>query len=81
MAIAFYCLGTLDVTSMVERQISPTDRQSWKEWIWDQYVGKELLYHLLHLGVLTVSIGCACMRAHGNRRRISPRSTCESEWW
>ena len=41
MAIAFYCLGTLDVTSMAERQISPTDRKSWKEWIWDQYVGKE----------------------------------------
>jgi geranylgeranyl transferase type-1 subunit beta len=40
MAIAFYCLGTLDVTSMTERQISPTDRQSWKEWIWDQYVGE-----------------------------------------
>jgi hypothetical protein len=42
MAIAFYSLGTLDVTSMAERQISPTDRKSWKEWIWDQYVGKEL---------------------------------------
>ncbi len=40
MAIAFYCLGTLDVTGMAERQISPTDRKSWKEWIWDQYVGK-----------------------------------------
>ena len=41
MAIAFYCLGTLDVTGVAERQISPTDRESWKEWIWDQYVGKE----------------------------------------
>lgn len=38
MAIAFYSLGTLDVTNMAERQISPTDRKSWKEWIWDQYV-------------------------------------------
>jgi geranylgeranyl transferase type-1 subunit beta len=38
MAIAFYCLGTLDVTGMAERQISPTDRKSWKEWIWDQNV-------------------------------------------
>jgi hypothetical protein len=61
MAIAFYCLGTLDVTSMVERQISPTDRKSWKEWIWDQYVGKETVTPLLHLGVLTLFIGCACM--------------------
>ena len=41
MAIAFYCLGTLDVTGVAERQISPTDRESWKEWIWDQYVGEE----------------------------------------
>ena len=40
MAIAFYCLGTLDVTGLTEQKISPTDRQSWKEWIWDQYVGE-----------------------------------------
>ena len=42
MAIAFYCLGVLDITDLAERQISPTDRKSWKEWIWDQYVGEEL---------------------------------------
>ncbi|KAI0299525.1 terpenoid cyclases/protein prenyltransferase alpha-alpha toroid [Russula brevipes] len=40
MAIAFYCLGTLDVTGFAERKISSTDRTSWKEWIWDQYVGE-----------------------------------------
>ena len=40
MAISFYCLGTLDVTGLTEQKISPTDRQSWKEWIWDQYVGE-----------------------------------------
>lgn len=40
MAIAFYCLGTLDITGLTEQKISPTDRQSWKEWIWDQYVGE-----------------------------------------
>jgi len=38
MAIAFYCLGTLDVTGLAEQKISPTDRESWKEWIWDQHV-------------------------------------------
>jgi len=38
MAIAFYCLGTLDLTGLTEQKISPTDRQSWKEWIWNQYV-------------------------------------------
>jgi hypothetical protein len=40
MAIAFYCLGTLDVTGSAEQKISPTDRESWKEWIWDQHVGE-----------------------------------------
>jgi len=38
MAIAFYCLGTLDVTGLAEQKISHVDRDSWKEWIWDQYV-------------------------------------------
>jgi geranylgeranyl transferase type-1 subunit beta len=39
MAVAFYGLGTLDATGYAERKISPSDRKSWKEWIWDQYVG------------------------------------------
>jgi hypothetical protein len=65
MAIAFYCLGTLDVTSLAQRQISPTDRESWKEWIWDQYVGK-LVYtpvYVLSGGLNFVccsSSSCAC---------------------
>jgi hypothetical protein len=41
MAVVFYCLGTLDVTGLAEQKISPTDRSSWKEWIWDQYVGEK----------------------------------------
>ncbi|KAI9442975.1 terpenoid cyclases/Protein prenyltransferase [Lactarius indigo] len=39
MAIAFYCLGTLDLTGSAERKISTTDRENWTEWIWAQYVG------------------------------------------
>ena len=62
MAIAFYSLGTIDVTGMAERQISPTDRKSWKEWIWDQYVGKEFVFtpccDVLG-GAYFVFIGCA----------------------
>ncbi|KAH8982280.1 terpenoid cyclases/Protein prenyltransferase [Lactarius akahatsu] len=42
MAIAFYCLGTLDLTGSAERKISTTDRENWTEWIWAQYVGKPL---------------------------------------
>jgi hypothetical protein len=40
MAIAFYSLGTFDVTGLVERKVSPSDRENWKVWIWDQYAGK-----------------------------------------
>ncbi|KAH9970690.1 hypothetical protein BGW80DRAFT_1327488, partial [Lactifluus volemus] len=40
MAIGFYCLGTLDVTGFAERKITRSDREGWKAWIWDQYVGK-----------------------------------------
>ena len=39
MAIAFYCLGTLDLTGHLERKMSTTDRENWTEWIWAQYVG------------------------------------------
>lgn len=84
MAIAFYCLSTLDVTGMAERQISPTDRKSWKEWIWDQYVGKEFtpsfFLCLVAFGVSPFFL-CSplvlCMCHH--RRRLLPRSVCECE--
>jgi hypothetical protein len=34
-----FIVWALDVTGMAECQISPTDRKSWKECIWDQYNG------------------------------------------
>jgi len=43
MAIAFYCLGTLDLTGRAERKMTTTDRENWTEWIWAQYVGKPSL--------------------------------------
>ncbi|KAJ4482494.1 terpenoid cyclases/protein prenyltransferase alpha-alpha toroid [Lentinula aciculospora] len=36
MAVAFYCLGSLDLLKMVQEKISQTDRESWREWIWEQ---------------------------------------------
>ncbi|KAH7872277.1 terpenoid cyclases/protein prenyltransferase alpha-alpha toroid [Lentinula edodes] len=36
MAIAFYCLGSLDLLKMLQDKTSQTDRESWKEWIWEQ---------------------------------------------
>jgi len=38
MAIAFYCLSTLDLTGRTEHKMSATDRSNWQEWIWAQYV-------------------------------------------
>ena len=66
MAIAFYSLGTLDVTGMTERQISPTDRKSWKEWIWDQYVGMEPFTPLLHLAGAYFAFSSVVLALCGN---------------
>ncbi|KAI0049451.1 terpenoid cyclases/Protein prenyltransferase [Auriscalpium vulgare] len=39
MAIAYYCLGTLDLTGLIDQKITVTDRDSWREWIWEQQAG------------------------------------------
>jgi len=39
MALAFYCLGTMDLYGMLDRKLSDTDRASWKDWIWAQQAG------------------------------------------
>jgi hypothetical protein len=36
MAIGFYSLGTLDLLGTVDTATNEADRESWKEWIWDQ---------------------------------------------
>ncbi|KAE9396109.1 terpenoid cyclases/Protein prenyltransferase [Gymnopus androsaceus JB14] len=36
MALAFYCIGSLDLLKMVQDKISSSDRESWREWIWEQ---------------------------------------------
>ncbi|KAJ3762747.1 terpenoid cyclases/protein prenyltransferase alpha-alpha toroid [Lentinula raphanica] len=38
MAVAFYCLGSLDLLNMVQVKTSETDRESWREWIWEQQI-------------------------------------------
>ncbi|KAF9068590.1 terpenoid cyclases/protein prenyltransferase alpha-alpha toroid [Rhodocollybia butyracea] len=37
MAVAFYCLGALDLLKMLQDKVSMTDRESWQEWIWEQH--------------------------------------------
>ncbi|KIY52428.1 terpenoid cyclases/Protein prenyltransferase [Fistulina hepatica ATCC 64428] len=36
LALAFYCLGTLDLLGLLESKTTEIDRESWREWIWEQ---------------------------------------------
>ncbi|KAI0768878.1 terpenoid cyclases/protein prenyltransferase alpha-alpha toroid [Irpex lacteus] len=36
MAIGFYTLGSLDLMGTINTSTTEVDRQSWKEWIWEQ---------------------------------------------
>ena len=38
IAIVFYCLGTLDILNVTEPQSTELDRQTWREWLWEQQV-------------------------------------------
>ncbi|KDR82565.1 hypothetical protein GALMADRAFT_237942 [Galerina marginata CBS 339.88] len=36
LALAFYCIGCLDLLGVLEDQIPATQREQWKEWMWEQ---------------------------------------------
>ncbi|KAG7088839.1 hypothetical protein E1B28_012794 [Marasmius oreades] len=36
MALAFYCIGSLDLLGVVMDKITQADRDSWRSWIWEQ---------------------------------------------
>ncbi|KAF8817049.1 terpenoid cyclases/Protein prenyltransferase [Phlegmacium glaucopus] len=36
LALAFYCIGSLDLLGVLEEQIPIKDRQLWQEWLWHQ---------------------------------------------
>ncbi|KAF9568753.1 terpenoid cyclases/Protein prenyltransferase [Agrocybe pediades] len=36
LALAFYCIGSLDLLGVLEEQIPAQDRDLWKEWLWAQ---------------------------------------------
>ncbi|KAI0770607.1 terpenoid cyclases/Protein prenyltransferase [Fomes fomentarius] len=38
IALAFYCLGTLDILGTMNSQSSELDRETWKDWLWEQYI-------------------------------------------
>jgi len=37
LALAFYCLGSLDLLDLLESKTNEFDRQDWREWIWEQH--------------------------------------------
>lgn len=36
LALAFYCIGSLDLLGVLCEGTTETDRESWREWIWEQ---------------------------------------------
>ncbi|KJA24010.1 hypothetical protein HYPSUDRAFT_39125 [Hypholoma sublateritium FD-334 SS-4] len=36
LALAFYCIGSLDLLGIVEEQVSLQERNLWKQWLWEQ---------------------------------------------
>ncbi|KIM78421.1 hypothetical protein PILCRDRAFT_793478 [Piloderma croceum F 1598] len=37
LALAFYCLGSLDLLNSLESRTNDFERQDWREWIWEQH--------------------------------------------
>jgi len=37
LAVGFYCIGSLDLLGLLQSKTSEFDRESWREWIWEQY--------------------------------------------
>ncbi|KAJ7062324.1 terpenoid cyclases/protein prenyltransferase alpha-alpha toroid [Mycena amicta] len=42
MLIIFYCISTLDLLGALEQNTTPAQRESWRSWIWDQYIAGPL---------------------------------------
>jgi hypothetical protein len=45
LALAFYCIGSLDLLGVIEEQIPASDRQLWREWLWQQQARRST-FHL-----------------------------------
>lgn len=41
LAIAFYCIGSLDLLGELEGRIPQAERESWREWVWEQQAGRQ----------------------------------------
>ena len=43
LALAFYCIGSLDLLGVIEEQIPASERQLWREWLWQQHARRSTL--------------------------------------
>lgn len=42
LALIFYCIGSLDILDLLKSKTSEVDRQTWAQWIWEQYTSMSL---------------------------------------
>ncbi|KAG8811076.1 hypothetical protein FRC18_003676 [Serendipita sp. 400] len=38
LVIGFYCLATLDLLQSLDTAITPTEREEWRKWVWEQQI-------------------------------------------
>ena len=38
IALIFYCMGTLDILASWDSQSKEHDRESWRDWLWEQQI-------------------------------------------
>ena len=36
VALAYYCLGTLDLLGLLESKTNEREREGWRAWFWEQ---------------------------------------------
>ena len=53
LALAFYCIGSLDLLGVIEEEISASDRQLWREWLWQQQARRSNPFRIRHVSLDT----------------------------
>ena len=38
IAVIFYCMGTLDILNSLESQTKEHERETWRDWLWEQQI-------------------------------------------
>jgi hypothetical protein len=54
LALAFYCLGSLDLLGLLKEKTNETDRETWRKWIWEQQT-RSFSFHLTRMNQLIVA--------------------------